>query len=90
MRTAARTASALMAALSLAAPLGGQEAARPRIETCHAEARGPDVFLRFRLAGALNPELATKIEAGLETTIRYDIRPARSAGAVRHGDAMLN
>jgi len=74
MRGAARAALALSAALSLAATLGGQDAARPRIETCHAEARGPDVFLRFRLDGALNPELATKIEAGLETTIRYDIR----------------
>ena len=51
MRGAARTALALLAALSLAATLGGQDAARPRIETCHAEARGPDVFTRFRLAG---------------------------------------
>ncbi|HEY6051187.1 MAG TPA: DUF4390 domain-containing protein [Thermoanaerobaculia bacterium] len=74
MRKAVRTAWPLLAALSLAAPLSAQEPAKPRIETCHAEARGPDVFLRFRLDGALNPELATKIEAGLETAIRYDIR----------------
>ena len=36
--------------------------------------RGPDVFLTFQLTGVLNPELARKIEAGLETTIRYEIR----------------
>jgi hypothetical protein len=54
--------------------LEAQEAGKPRIESLHAEARGPDVFLRFRLDGALNPELATKIEAGLETAIRYEIR----------------
>ena len=74
MRGAARWASILLAALSLAGPVSGQEPAKPRIESCHAEARGPDVFVRFRLDGALNPELATKIEAGLETAIRYDIR----------------
>jgi hypothetical protein len=51
-----------------------QTAAKPHMESLHAEARGPDVFLRFRLDGALNPELASKIEAGLETAIRYDIR----------------
>lgn len=57
------------------APLSGApEAEKPRVETLHAEARGPDVFVRFRLDGALNPELATKIEAGLETAIRYEIR----------------
>ncbi len=55
-------------------PGAAQDSRKPRIETFHAEARGPDVFLRFRLDGALNPELATKIEAGLETAIRYDIR----------------
>lgn len=54
--------------------LDAQEAGKPRIESLHAEARGPDVFLRFRLDGALNPELSTKIEAGLETAIRYEIR----------------
>jgi len=36
--------------------------------------RGADVFLKFELAGVLNPELARRIEAGLETTIRYEIR----------------
>jgi hypothetical protein len=47
---------------------------RPRIETLHADARGPDVFVNFRLTGALNPHLATRIESGLETAIRYEAR----------------
>jgi len=47
---------------------------RPRIETLHADARGPDVFAGFRLTGALNPQLATRIESGLETAIRYEAR----------------
>ncbi|MEO8432494.1 MAG: DUF4390 domain-containing protein [Acidobacteriota bacterium] len=65
-----------VAAAALFAPgvSRAQAPRKPRIEMLHAEARGPDVFLRFRLDGALNPELATKIEAGLETAIRYDIR----------------
>ena len=32
------------------------------------------MFIGFTVAGALNPELARKIEAGLETAVRYDIR----------------
>lgn len=63
-----------LAVLCLTSAAPAQEAAKPRLETLHAEAKGPDVFLRFRLDGALNPELASKIEAGLETAIRYDIR----------------
>jgi hypothetical protein len=59
----------------MAAPTWGEETPRPaRIDVLHAEARGPDVFVRFHLDGALNPELATKIRTGLETAIRYDIR----------------
>jgi len=50
------------------------EAPRPRIDSLIAQARGTEIFLRFRLGGALNPELATRIQAGLETAIRYDIR----------------
>jgi hypothetical protein len=50
---------------------------KPRIEALTAQARGPDVFIGFRLAGALNPELATKIESGLETVIRYEFRLCR-------------
>jgi hypothetical protein len=52
----------------------GQEEKGPRIAQLRVEPRGRDVFLGFTLAGALNPELARKIEAGLETAIRYDIR----------------
>ena len=59
--------------LHLAAAAGAQQD-RPRIETLHADARGPDVFVGFRLTGALNPQLATRIESGLETAIRYEIR----------------
>lgn len=64
----------LLAALCLSDGAGAQDSRKPRIETLHAEARGPDVFLRFRVDGALNPELASKIESGLETAIRYEIR----------------
>jgi len=62
------------AAVSVPGPLAGAQQETPRIESLQADARGPDVFTRFRLAGALNPELATKIESGLETAIRYEIR----------------
>jgi len=51
-----------------------EEASGPRIGSLVAEARGADILLRFRLDGALNPELATRIQAGLETAIRYEIR----------------
>lgn len=52
-----------------------EEEPRPaRIDLLRAEARGHDVFVTFRLDGALNPELATKIEAGLETAIAYEVR----------------
>ncbi|MBC8646119.1 MAG: DUF4390 domain-containing protein [Thermoanaerobaculia bacterium] len=53
---------------------GAQEPAGPRINILKPEARGADVFLQFNVTGALNPELARKIEAGLETAIRYEIR----------------
>jgi len=48
--------------------------ARPEVTVLRVATRGPDVFLKFELTGVLNPELARKIEAGLETTIRYEIR----------------
>lgn len=57
-----------------AGPARAQEAAGPRINLLRVEPRGPDVFIQFNLAGALNPDLARKIEAGLETAIRYEIR----------------
>ena len=60
--------------LFAAAVAAGQEGNGPRITQLRVDARGRDVFLGFTLAGALNPELARKIEAGLETAIRYEIR----------------
>jgi len=51
-----------------------QDAAGPRINPLRVQPRGRDVFISFSLTGALNPELARKIEAGLETAIRYEIR----------------
>jgi hypothetical protein len=67
-------ARALTAALLLVSLAAGAVEEKPRIEPLRADARGQDVFVGFRLAGALNPGLATKIESGLETAIRYEIR----------------
>jgi hypothetical protein len=53
---------------------GGQADTEPRVSQLRVEPRGRDVFIGFTVAGALNPELARKIEAGLETALRYDIR----------------
>jgi len=61
-------------AVAAAALLDAAEAPKPHIDLLRIETRGPDVFLRFHLTGALNPELGKKIEAGLETAIRYEIR----------------
>jgi hypothetical protein len=57
-----------------AAPEPTEAVARPQVTVLRVSTRGPDVFLTFQLTGVLNPELARKIEAGLETTIRYEIR----------------
>jgi Domain of unknown function (DUF4390) len=63
------------AAILVAAGAAAQPAPRAAtIDVLRADARGSDVFLRFHLDGALNPELATKIQTGLETAIRYEIR----------------
>jgi hypothetical protein len=68
-------AAGLVAALAAAGPpLAAEEAPKPRVDVLRIETRGPDVFVRFHMTGALNPELARKIEAGLETAIRYEIR----------------
>lgn len=70
-----RSGAALFACgLFAFAVASGQEDEGPRIRELRVDSRGRDVFLRFALVGALNPELARKIEAGLETAIRYDIR----------------
>jgi Domain of unknown function (DUF4390) len=50
------------------------EEEKPQVTVLRVTTRGSDVFLKFQLTGVLNPELARKIEAGLETTIRYEIR----------------
>ncbi len=72
---AAFRAAALATALAVAgAPLLSQAAPKPRVDVLRIETRGPDVFLKFHLTGALNPELSKKIEAGLETSIRYEVR----------------
>ncbi len=67
-------AALLVCGLLAAASALGEDEKGPRIAQLRVEARGRDVFIGFTLAGALNPELARKIEAGLETVIRYDIR----------------
>lgn len=69
-----KVAAALFWGLLGAAFAAGQAETGPRITKLRVEPRGRDVFVGFTLAGALNPELARKIEAGLETAIRYDIR----------------
>lgn len=68
-------AAGLLAVLSLLRPplVAAQEQGL-RLDRLEVTTRGRDVFLRFHLTGALNPELASKIQAGLETAIRYDIR----------------
>jgi hypothetical protein len=64
----------VLCGLLTASVAGGQDAIQPRVSELRVEPRGRDVFIGFTVAGALNPELARKIEAGLETAIRYDIR----------------
>jgi hypothetical protein len=51
-----------------------EEPSRPRIDLLAAQSHGSEIAVRFRLDGALNPELATRIQAGLETAILYEIR----------------
>jgi hypothetical protein len=67
-------AALLLGGLLATSFAAGQADSQPRISQLRVEPRGRDVFIGFAVAGALNPELARKIEAGLETAIRYDIR----------------
>ena len=69
-----RRTCVFVTALLVLSAAAAAEQEKPRIEALRADARGPDVFVGFRLAGALNPELASKIESGLETIIRYEVR----------------
>lgn len=47
---------------------------RPRIAPLAVEVRGSDLFITFVLNGAVDPELARRIESGLDTSIDYDVR----------------
>lgn len=67
-------AALFLGGLLAASVAAGQADSQPRVSQLRVEPRGRDVFIDFAVAGALNPELARKIEAGLETAIRYDIR----------------
>jgi hypothetical protein len=70
-----RTAAVFLAGFTFAASAAAAQAdSGPRVRDLRVESRGRDVFVSFALDGALNPELARQIEAGLETSIRYDIR----------------
>lgn len=70
-----RLAAALFGGFLFAAAFAaGQPETGPRITKLRVEPRARDVFVGFTLAGALNPELSRKIEAGLETAIRYEIQ----------------
>lgn len=60
--------------LAPAAAGAADEAPKPRINLLRIQPRGSDVLIQYHLEGALNPELARRIEAGLETAILYDIR----------------
>jgi len=46
----------------------------PHIAPLAVEVRGSDLFLTFVLNGAIDPDLARRIESGLETSIDYDVR----------------
>jgi hypothetical protein len=67
-------AAVLVGAIFAGGASSGQTDTGPRVRDLRVESRGRDVFVTFAVSGALNPELARKIEAGLETAIRYDIR----------------
>jgi hypothetical protein len=72
--TSSRARALTAAGLFASAALCAQPATGPRIDTLRVTPRGEDVFIQFHLTGALNPELAGRIEAGLETAIRYEVR----------------
>lgn len=64
----------ILCGLLTASVAAAQDASQPRVSQLRVEPRGRDVFIGFTIAGALDPELAKKMEAGLETALRYDIR----------------
>jgi hypothetical protein len=69
IRTALAAAAA--AILALAAPA---RAEAPHISPLSVEVVGNDLFITFVLNGAIDPDLARRIESGLETSIDYDVR----------------
>jgi hypothetical protein len=71
---ALRTSLLFCAAVLAGSPAARAEEEKPQVTVLRVTTRGSDVYLKFQLTGVLNPELARKIEAGLETTIRYEIR----------------
>lgn len=60
--------------LLTASVVAAQDDRQPRVSKLRVEPKGRDVFIGFNVAGALDPGLAKKMEAGLETAIRYEIR----------------
>jgi len=66
-----RAAGAFALVLALASPLAAEP---PHISPLVVDVRGNDLFLTFVLNGAVDPELARRIESGLETSIDYDVR----------------
>ena len=66
--------SLVLCGLLTASFAAAQDDRQPRVSQLRVEPRGRDVFIDFTVAGALDPQLAKKMEAGLETAIHYDIR----------------
>ncbi|HVE66633.1 MAG TPA: DUF4390 domain-containing protein [Thermoanaerobaculia bacterium] len=64
----------VLCGLLTASVAAAEDDRQPRVSQLRVEPRGRDVFIGFTVAGALDPGLAKKMEAGLETAIRYDIR----------------
>jgi hypothetical protein len=68
-----RRAAVCLALASLAiAPAARAE--NPHISPLAIGVRGNEVFLTFTLNGALDPQLARRLESGLELSIDYDLR----------------
>jgi uncharacterized protein DUF4390 len=61
----------LVAALAISA---AARADPPHIAPLVVDVRGSDLFITFVLNGAVDPDLARRIESGLETAIDYDVR----------------
>jgi hypothetical protein len=71
-----RFRAAAAAALAFAALAPSARAEPPHISPLTVDVSGADLFLTFVLNGAVDPDLARRIESGLETSIDYDVRLA--------------